>query len=76
MPRIPDEILIQRLQADGERVTWAINSTVYLMKGIRFIVWVKPVSGWGVAPLPDKYGPDHYEAAHLFLQEPREQDRE
>jgi hypothetical protein len=73
MADLSDEILIQRLQVHGERVTWAISSTVYLMKGSRFIAWMKPVRGLGVSPLPDDYGFDHYEAAENFLREVREQ---
>jgi hypothetical protein len=73
MAHLPDEPLIQRLRSEGERLTWAINSTVYLMKGARFIAWMKPVKGLGVSPLPDDYGFDHNEAAENFLREVREQ---
>lgn len=71
MSQSKEEILIQQLQGEGERLTWAINSTVYSLEGSRFITWAKEGGGWGVAPLPPDYGPDHYEAAHSFLREKR-----
>ena len=48
-----DDLLIQRLEAAGERLTWAVNSTVYQLGGVRFIVWTLPGGGWGIcANLP------------------------
>jgi hypothetical protein len=76
MPFPPDDILIQRLEQQGERLTWAINSTVYLLGGTRFIVWMKLTGGLEVAPLPPRYGPDHYEAAVSFMLEIQERARE
>lgn len=71
MTRTPEEILIKRLQAEAERPTWAINSTVYNLHGKRYIVWTNDKGGFGVAALSQDYGKDPYEAAHVFQRELR-----
>ncbi len=67
---------MQLLQERGERLTWAIGSTVYRLADMRYIIWTHPKPGEGrpfrVAPLPDSFGSDHYLAADAFLADQRQ----
>ena len=74
MPVTASDRLMQRLQREGTRKTWAINSTVYLLDGERYIVWSTPKHdgpAFIVAPLGPEYTDDHYGAAVLFLTDQR-----
>lgn len=67
---------MQVLQEQGERLTWQINATVYRYAGTRYIVWAHPKPGGGrpfrVAPLPDAYGQDPYDASDAFIADQRQ----
>ena len=60
--------IIRHVKAKGTQLVWALDYSVHLLNGIRYIIYnPDPLSALTLADLSGKYGLDHEQAALMFL---------